>query len=111
MTQNVTLEMVYNKLSCLENKVSSLEKRLVPEVKITQREAAELAYVLAVIHKKEGNIKDARKYARQSIELFEGLDIQTLDDAASLYTVLNGIALPDLIHEGVVRDRLSDLFL
>lgn len=34
--------MVYNKLSSLENKVSSIEKRLVPEVKITQREAAEL---------------------------------------------------------------------
>ncbi len=42
MAQNVTLEMVNNKLNRLEDKVSSIEKRLVPEVKISQREAAEL---------------------------------------------------------------------
>lgn len=42
MAQNVTLEMVYNKLNNLENKVSSIEKRLLPEVKISKIEAAEL---------------------------------------------------------------------
>ena len=42
MAQNVTLEMVYNKLNNLENKVSSIEKRLLPEVKISKSEAAEL---------------------------------------------------------------------
>jgi len=42
MAQNVTLEMVYNKLNNLENKVSSIEKRLLPEVKINKIEAAEL---------------------------------------------------------------------
>ena len=42
MAQNVTLEMVYNKLNRLENKVSGIEKRLLPEVKISKSEAAEL---------------------------------------------------------------------
>jgi len=42
MAQNITLEMVYTKLSRLEDKVSSIEKRLVPEVKVSQREAGEL---------------------------------------------------------------------
>jgi len=53
MVQNVTLEMVYNKLSRLENKVSSLEKRLVPEVKISQREAAELEKIRQEIRQGE----------------------------------------------------------
>ena len=53
MTQNVTLEMVYNKLSRLENKVSSLEKRLVPEVKISQKEAAELEKIRQEIRQGE----------------------------------------------------------
>ncbi len=53
MTQNVTLEMVYNKLSRLENKVSNIEKRLVPEVRISQREAAELEKIRQEIRQGE----------------------------------------------------------
>jgi len=53
MTQNITLEMVYKKLNRLEDKVSSLEKKLVPEVKISQREAAELEKIRQEIRQGE----------------------------------------------------------
>ena len=53
MTQSVTLEMVYNKLNRLEDKVSSLEKRLVPEVKISQKEASELEKIRQEIRQGE----------------------------------------------------------
>ena len=53
MVQSVTLEIVYNKLNRLENKVSSLEKRLVPEVKISRREADELERIRQEIRQGE----------------------------------------------------------
>jgi hypothetical protein len=53
MAQNVTLEMVYNKLSRLEDKVSSIEKRFLPEVKISRSEAAELEKIRREIRQGE----------------------------------------------------------
>ncbi len=79
--------------------------------KADKRRAAEVAYVLAVLKKEKGNIQEARKYGTESIKLFKELNIQTLKDAGALYNILNGVVLPDYIHEGVVRDRLLDLNL
>jgi hypothetical protein len=73
------------------------------------RRAAEILYALAVINKSKGKLEDAKKYVIESIELFESLNIQTLEESASLYSIVNGVVIPDYIHEGVVRDRLSDL--
>jgi hypothetical protein len=53
MVQGVTLEMVYNKLSRLESKVSSLEKRLVPEAKVSEKETAELEKIRQEIRQGE----------------------------------------------------------
>jgi hypothetical protein len=42
LARTVSLEMVYNRINRLEDKVSILEKRLVPEIKISKKETAEL---------------------------------------------------------------------
>ncbi|MBN2067581.1 MAG: hypothetical protein JW744_03885 [Candidatus Diapherotrites archaeon] len=39
---DVSLQMVCKKLDSLESRLDRIEKRLVPEVKITKKEAAEL---------------------------------------------------------------------
>ena len=39
MNQEAALEMVYKKLKRLESKISGLEKKFVPEEKISQKEA------------------------------------------------------------------------
>jgi hypothetical protein len=70
------------------------------------RRAAEIAYVLARIYLNKGDREEAKRYGRESVQLFESLNIQTIDDTAAKYTVINGIALPSYIHENVVRDRL-----
>ncbi len=62
MTQSVTLEMVYDKLNRLEDKVSSLEKRLVPEVKISQKEASELEKIRQEIRQGE-NISEKELFS------------------------------------------------
>lgn len=68
------------------------------------RVAAEVAYALAVLH--EGQPK-GREFALQSIALFESVGVTTLEDAASRFTTINGILIPELIHEEVVRARFG----
>ncbi|MBT9132760.1 MAG: hypothetical protein DDT33_01289 [Firmicutes bacterium] len=73
------------------------------------RRAAEAAYVIAVISKRQGDFTRAKQFAKESIQLFESLNIQTLEEAAARYLELNGVFLPEYIHENVVRDRFKDL--
>jgi hypothetical protein len=90
---------------------SFLEETFERLKQVDKRRAAEIAYVLAVLMFEERDVERATNYGRESIKLFEELNIQTLDQAAARYVVLNGVALPDYIHEWVVRDRLKMLGL
>jgi len=73
------------------------------------RRAAEVAYVIAVISKRQGDFARAKQFAKESIQLFESVNIQTLEEAAARYLELNGVFLPHYIHENVVRDIFKDL--
>lgn len=73
------------------------------------REAAELAYVIAMSAKATGNNDKAIQYGKESVELFDQLNVQTLEECATKFVVVNGVAMPELIHADVVRDRLSPL--
>lgn len=73
------------------------------------RRAAEVAYVIAVISKRQDNLARAKQFAKESIQLFENLNIQTLEETAARYIELNDVLLPSYIHENVVRDRFKDL--
>ena len=71
------------------------------------RAAAEMAYVLSVLAVRAGDYASAHRFGLESIILFRELQISTEEDAETLFFNLNGVLLPDLIHEKVVRDRLS----
>ena len=73
------------------------------------RAAAEVAYVLAVLYRNDKHFAKARMFAQESIDLFSASHIRTLEDAAARFVTLEGVALPSLIHEGVVRERLRGL--
>lgn len=73
------------------------------------RAAAEYAYALATRLREVGHLDEARKYARECLQLAESLPSNTLDDVASARQSVGGVPLPDRFHDGVVRARLADL--
>ncbi len=75
------------------------------------RKAAEVAYVLARLHSDEGEVEQAIYYGRESLRLFDQCKMETMEDCAAWFVTLSGIALPSIIHQDVVRDRLKPLKL
>ena len=78
---------------------------------IDPRRVAEVAYALAQMHRRAGNKDQAAGYGRESLRLFDKCRMETLEDCSARYMTLGDIALPDLIHQKVVRNRLQDLDL
>lgn len=89
----------------------NLEKKFEDLKESEPRNAAEIAYVIAVIAMRNKDNKKATKYGKESIRLFDSLNPQTLEECAAVNTVINNVALPELIHSDVVRDRLKPLQL
>lgn len=84
------------------------------EVTADKRAAAETAYALAFRyrnHDVDGRRRFdlAKKWACRAIELLDELPSKTLDQVASTRASVGGIDLPDLLHAGVVRERLADV--
>lgn len=73
------------------------------------RRAAEFAYALAVRYRELGMVDEARKYATACLELLQQLPSKTLEDVQSEQMTVGGVPLPELFHDGVVRNRLRDL--
>ncbi|WP_433051163.1 hypothetical protein [Dactylosporangium sp. CS-033363] len=73
------------------------------------RAAAEYAYALAVRLRELGETDEARKYARECLQLAEALPSNSMDDVASGRQDVGGVPLPDHFHDGAVRSRLRDL--
>jgi hypothetical protein len=73
------------------------------------RRAAEFAYALAVRYRYAGQTEEARRYAKTCLELLDGLPSATLEDVQSDRQSVGGVPLPELFHDGVVRNRLRDL--
>ena len=88
----------------LENTIASLSEA-------SPREAAEYAYVLAMLNKQAGDNEQAIQFGRKAIALFDRCRMETMEDCATRNVVVEGVALPDLIHQDVVRDRLKPLAL
>ncbi|MBM3199383.1 hypothetical protein FJZ53_00485 [Candidatus Woesearchaeota archaeon] len=72
------------------------------------KKAAEMAYALGVIAKRfdEQDLKE--HYAKKSIGLYLAYGIGTLDDAAPYHQDLEGVGIPEIMHEGVVKNILLD---
>ncbi|PRY17010.1 hypothetical protein [Pseudosporangium ferrugineum] len=73
------------------------------------RAAAQYAYALAVRLREAGEVDEARRYARECLQLAESLPANTLDDVVSDRQSIGGVPLPEHFHDGVVRTRLADL--
>ncbi len=75
------------------------------------RIAAEIAYALAVKEKEAGHLESAREYANVCVAIFRTLEIRTLEHAAGRYVTINGVLIPDLIHDDVVKRDFADMGL
>ncbi len=88
--------------------IQHLEELFTKEFERNKKSAAEIAYVIAVLAQKSDNLTKAKEFALKSISLFEELDIQNLERAASEHNSIEGVVIPEWIHEGVVRERFKD---
>lgn len=73
------------------------------------RLCAEIAYAIASLRLKAGDKTDAAQWAQRSIELFQSINISTLDKAACLKMEIGGVLIPELIHDDVVRSRFKEI--
>ncbi len=89
--------------------IEKLERKFNEEYEIDKRDAAELAYAIAILARENGNLEKARAYALKAIEIFESFQIQTIDEAAARNNIIEGVAIPELIHEDVIRERFKDI--
>lgn len=71
------------------------------------RRAAEYAYALAMTHMHRGEPKKARQYGYESLALLSQVRTETIDDCTALETFIGDVSIPDIFHEGVVKDRLK----
>lgn len=90
---------------------ATLERNLNELKNENPREAAEFAYALAELYFKEGNTEKATHFGRESIRLFDQCKMDTQEECAAIHTKLNGVLLPEIIHQDVVRNRLKALNL
>ena len=103
-TENQTKGGDIMQYTVLEQTLNSLHE-------VDPRNAAEYAYVLAMLHKQAGNDEQAIRFGREAIALFDKCRMDTMEECATRNVVIEGVALPDLIHQDVVRDRLQPLKL
>jgi hypothetical protein len=95
--------------------LEELEAAFEREVISDKRAAAETAYALAYRHRTEYSGSDrhpfsiAKEWAMRSIELLDELPSDTVEQVASTRMSVGGVDLPELLHSGVVRERLADL--
>jgi len=79
-----------------------------------KRAAAETAYALAFRYRNE-DVDGERRFdlagvwATYAIELLDELPSETLEQVASTRMAVGGVPLPELLHAGVVRERLTDV--
>jgi tetratricopeptide (TPR) repeat protein len=93
----------------MKSKLEILEKRFLKEYEIDKRNAAEYAYTIAVVARKQGNKEKAKEYAKKSIEIFNEINIQTLEEVAAINNVIDNVVIPELIHEDVVLFNFKEL--
>lgn len=90
---------------------AALEQNLKSLRDVDPRNAAEYAYVLAQLYKRAGDNEQAIRFGRESIALFDKCRMETMEDCAARNVLIEDVAIPDFIHQDVVRDRLQPLAL
>lgn len=96
--------------------LQELEAAFTLEVKSDKRAAAETAYALAFRYRNE-DVSGTRRFdlakvwAVRAIELLDDLPAERIDQVASTRTTVGGVAIPELLHSGLVRYRLADVLV
>lgn len=101
-TDNLTKGGNVMQYAALEQTLNSLRD-------VDPRNAAEYAYVLAQLYKRAGDNEQAIRFGREAIALFDKCRMESMEECAARNVVIEGVAIPDLIHQDVVRDRLQPL--
>lgn len=94
--------------------LGQLEAQFNREIESDTRAAAEIAYALAFRYRNqdfEGSRRFdlAKTWALRAIELLDDLPSESIDDVASTRQSVGGVPIPELLHSGVVRERLGDV--
>jgi len=71
------------------------------------KDTAERLYAQAVQYKNQGNVEQARQLGLAAIAIYETMEFPTLESALSMNNRIDGIVIPDFMHDGVVRKRLD----
>jgi len=87
-----TLLSAYQKLQSMKLNTMS-EKKLL----------AEVCFLLARRSKEKEDFSKAREFGRESIQIYEELGINKLDDAVPILYIY----IPDIMHEDVVRNEFN----
>lgn len=97
-------------LASVDDLRAAFDRELVAD----KRAAAETAYALAFRYRNE-DVDGRRRFdlagvwATHAIELLDELPSDTVAQVASTRISVGGVSLPDLLHSGVVRERLGDV--
>lgn len=94
--------------------LNDLEAAFERELATNTRVPAETAYALAFRYRNEDvdgrrRFDIAKQWAMRAIELLDALPSDTVEQVASTRTEVGGVPIPDLLHSGVVRERLGDV--
>lgn len=77
------------------------------ELDSLDRKKAEMLYVLAVLNAKHGYKLVAKGYAEECIKLLRHIGDKTYKECATTTVCIGGVALPEFLHEDVVRQQLT----
>jgi hypothetical protein len=89
--------------------VLELERTFQQELATDRWAAAESAFALASRCRDEGDWAKSREWVQQCLQLLEGFPADSLEQVATTRTSVAGVALPNYLHDGVVRERFGDL--
>lgn len=104
--------MVHAEMPRPELLIAQFERELATD----PRAAAETAYALAFRYR-DHDVDGARRFdlarvwAVRAIELLDQLPTDTIEEVASGRQSVGSVPIPDLLHSGVVRERLGDVLV
>jgi hypothetical protein len=98
LEHDITREALLEQYRLLKRTELSLER--------SKKLLAEICFLLAKDFLAQDEMEEARQYAEESIKLYEDLKVESLEAAVPELSRY----LPEIMHEGVVKNRLSRLF-
>mgnify|MGYP006416203195 FL=1 len=60
----------------------------------------------AIVAAEKFDVQNAIDFGNKAIQMYEQMNIQTIEDAVAINVTIGGIPVPELMHEGVIKARL-----